>query len=207
MANDYLVSPPSWGSSDLTPTHVQLPKEVFGRTVEWECAYRPNSIFMVKFRLDQSFIYLFGSRLDLCMSTIGFAGWINVFTVVGDRLKATHELASGRSPVYVETGQEGAWVWAAAQKKRLAASTLYTLPQWKWSDAQWPTCKNEPMLFLGQVSLPEEPEPCSLGNGRTFYLFVAATGDDADFAITEQENTFQSADDHYQKEGNKTNED
>jgi len=35
----------------------------------------------------------------------------NVFTVVGDRLKVTHELAIDRSPVYVEADQEGVWVW------------------------------------------------------------------------------------------------
>ena len=75
-------------------------------------------------------------------------------------------------------------------------------PRWaSRSDATWPTYAGEPMLFVGQVALPENDVTRALLTWDvTLYLFRSRSGERDSFALVVQHSSEQSAEDHYSVE-------
>jgi hypothetical protein len=146
---------------------------------------------------------LFGARYDLREAEVAGAslggGHFVEYIVASRREKSEWRfchLLQHASPTFSDGSQKGDYVHArdVSDPGSLSAARL---PQWRTSEAIWPTIDGKPMMFIGQVELPDTPITREhLTWNASLYLFWARIADVDRFKVVEQ--TFgQSAEDFY----------
>jgi hypothetical protein len=108
-----------------------------------------------------------------------------------------------RGSVTYSATEEGQDYVDASRVRDPASHALGDPPRWAHrSEALWPTVLDRPMVFVGQIQLPQMPVTESkLTWDVTLYLFWARseTGEDI-FKLVDQRPSQQSAEEHYADE-------
>ena len=181
-----------------------------GMDVAWASDAKPVPVYLGRFPLrhlkDLDDVHLMGARYELAEALVGgdalSDGYFLEYFVAEQRSGrwSLHRLLQSVSVTYSE-GDEKADYVPAVDVRDPRALSLGEPPEWKVSEAVWPTSDGKPMIFLGQVELPDsELTRRLLTWGITLFLF--ANGAELEFKVVEQDTTSQTAEEHYRNEDN-----
>ncbi len=189
----------------------EKPSSWQGMRVEWSSTAAPVPVLLGKLpALDTEGggeLCIFGSRYELSDALIDGqplgAGYFVEYVIVWERSAGDwvrHRLLQHESVTFSEVGEPDDYLAAKVVVDREAFCPNGP-PKWKDSEAVWPTCGTKPMMFHGQLALPDSKVARDLFTwGLSIYLFSAQRGDSIVFKIIEQETDFQTADEHYASE-------
>jgi hypothetical protein len=185
------------------------PPRWIGLPVDWSEAGDPEPVFVSRFSgtKDDHHIFLFGTRYDLADALVGgqslAPGYFVEYFVIDSRSpQELHRLTQSGGITYSETEEKGDYI-PARELADVSTLSLAEPPRWAHrSEAHWPTANGRPMLFVGQVALPENPTTVEkLTWNETLHLFCLAESDThRTFKIVAQDPAAQSAEDHYADE-------
>lgn len=178
--------------------------------VQWSSEEEPIPVFVARFDapLDglEGDLYLFGARYDTADalidgSPVGDGHVVEYFLV--ERASAawrSRRLLQRTSVTYSEADEHDDY--APARQIDQAKLSLGRPPRWEsTSEAVWPNTLGNPMLFVGQIRLPEnEVTRTLLTWDTTLYLFWLRIEGSDHFKLVEQNVGEQSAEDHYAQE-------
>lgn len=174
--------------------------------VAWRTDRRPELVYVNRFRVPRyPDVHLLGARYELDDALIGGdslgEGHFVEYFVAVQRSEgySLQRLLQTRSVTYSDGDEKGDYLPAAAVSDQ-ARLSLHAAPDWKASEAVWPTIGNDPMLFVGQIDLSEtEITRRFLTWDVSVFLFMSRH-EPARFKVVEQHG-FQAADEHYRNEG------
>ncbi len=182
-----------------------------GMRIEWSSSAAPVPVFLGKLPAANAEgggeLYIFGARYELSDALIDGQllgpGYFVEYFVVWEKSPGewdVQRLLQHRSVTYSEIDEPRDYV-AAESVTDQEALCLNDMPRWKGSEAEWPTCDKRPMLFHGQLALPDTKVARDLFTwGVNIYLFSAQRGGSRLFKIVEQETDLQTAEEHYASE-------
>jgi hypothetical protein len=190
------------------------PATLYGLLLEWTRHSKPDPVFIRAFALpteaEAPQVYLFGARHPNRDCLIDGESWadegffIEYFAVDASAYGgwSVHRLRQrGHSVLYSDRDESEQDYVPAKKIKDPNALSIKNPPAWKLWAADWPTCDGHPMLFLGQVTPPENQVTRErLSWVHTIYLFGAVTPDGMRYKITEQDRGAQTAEEHYELE-------
>lgn len=174
--------------------------------LKWTTSEPATPIFLDCFRSSASSpsadLFLYGVRHDLRDVLVGgcrMDGHFLEYVVVRDEGGSewgVHRLLQQAGVPYSGDFAKRDWVSADSipEPRSLCRRAL---PRWKWSAAQWPTEDGRPMIFIGQVTVPETRVTRSLFSWD-IHVFLFASGDSASprFKVVEQDANAQTAEEH-----------
>jgi hypothetical protein len=109
-------------------------------------------------------------------------------------------LQRGHSVVYFDGEEETEDRVPAAEIDDPIGLSIHEPPAWKLWVANWPTCDEKPMGFVGQVNPPENDVTRELLNWLcTIYLFCSTSDAGTRYKIVDQDRGAQTAEEHYWK--------
>jgi hypothetical protein len=110
-------------------------------------------------------------------------------------------LQRGHSVVYSDGEEETEDCVPAAEIDDPVGLSIHEPPAWKLWVANWPTCDEKPMRFVGQVKPPENDVTRELLNWLcTIYLFCSTSDAGTRYKIVDQDRGAQTAEEHYELE-------
>jgi hypothetical protein len=180
--------------------------------IEWSSKGNPSPVFLSAFATSMiathaDWVFLFGVRYDLAEVLVGgqslgsghFIEFIVAFRDSDGEWKI-QRLLQRQSVTFSATDEAHDYVAAASidQPHRLSVKRS---PRWKESDAVWPTDGGGPMIFIGQVVLPETELTRVLFTwGMNVYLFRSNRTSIGSVKVVIQEIEAQTAEGHYEEE-------
>jgi hypothetical protein len=180
-------------------------------SLEWINSSEPNPVFIERFQICKksirSEILLWGARYEVADILVNgeklYGGRGNFTEFFAIEMLATgwkvHRLLQRKSTMLSDLDDDNDFL--AAGEIKASEFLLDKVPSWKKSEAYWPTHKETPMLFVGQVTLPEtEITRTLLTWDDKVFLFWLPEGENSRFKIFTQPAKFQSAEDHYREE-------
>jgi hypothetical protein len=182
-----------------------------GLPIDWSCASDPVPVYLARFRTSKDLavpnVFLFGARYNLVEAllegeSLGAGNFVEYFVVCGrpEASWSLHRLLQRQSVTFSEVDEAKDYV-PADTVTNLSNLVVHRLPCWESeSDAAWPTNHGKPMIFLGQIALPETKLTRALFTwGISVYLFWSPNGRDS-FKVITQASGVQTADEHYESE-------
>jgi hypothetical protein len=198
-------------SGDLPPIRELIgsrPARWQGETIEWKSAGVPDAVFLRRFRpVDGAEVFLFGARYELTDFLLdgepqGDGHFVEYIVVARSESGpwTVHRLLQQRSVTFSEVDEVDDSVTA----KKVTASKFLAgdlPPRWESpSEAEWPTHDGKPMMFLGQLSVPDsEATRTKFTWKTTVYLFRDGESRPLFKAMIQQRGE-QSAENHYESE-------
>ena len=211
MEELFVHRPPNTSESIAGRYAIDLPDSYHGKAVKWDASYHPQRVFIDSISLETRSMRfsLYGTRMNkkwMCgfkkdLDTDGSFLQFSVLVLAEDQ-ERYEVLRQDRGVTYSSQGFVGV-DWIPARKVSTAdMRKLCELcsPDWKRSDALWPTHNGEPMHFVGQFFLAESPVTREfLDWGLSVFLF--STFDDAPVSkIVTQRTNYQTISEHYRSE-------
>ena len=183
------------------------PTSWLGSPIEWRTNTAPVPVFVQQFAAWCSDapveMFLFGARYDLSEvelagATLGEGHFVE--HIVASRREKTEwrvcRLLQHTSLTFSDRAEKGDYLPARDVSNPVALSAARP-PKWDISEAIWPTIDGKPMLFIGQVDLPETQITREhLTWNVSVYLFWSHIDDTDRFKVVEQAHG-QSAADFY----------
>ena len=190
------------------------PTRWLGMPVQWTRSSRPVPVFLRKFDLaaesEAREVYLFGARHPISDALVGGESFgdegffIEYFAIDANPAGgwAVHRLLQrGHSVVYSDRDEETEDYVPAAEIDDPIGLSIHEPPAWKLWVANWPTCNEKPMRFVGQVKPPENDVTRELLNWLcTIYLFCSTSDAGTRYKIVDQDRGAQTAEEHYELE-------
>lgn len=181
-----------------------------GMALEWLSRREPVPVFMGLFVIPPAEIraFLFGARYlvseVLCDGETlgdGQGHFLEYFVVEATSAGGwvLHRLLQRASVAYSEDEEPDDYL--PAREVDAARHSVQAPPQWKASEAEWPTHAGAPMKFLGQLELPDSEVTRSLLTwNESVYLFWTHADGANLFKLTEQHADLQTAEEHYEED-------
>lgn len=179
-----------------------------GLPVTWSSQREPVPVYLARFPSADppaDDVFLFGMRHNLAdallegesLGTGHFVEYIVVRADLGGGWKI-HRLIQRQSVTFSEAEEKKDYMQASTLRER---SYVNEAPRWESEgDALWPTNNGEPMIFLGQVALPETKLTRAFFTwGMSVYLFQGRNCGGV-FKIVVQPRGEQTAEEHYESE-------
>jgi len=196
---------------DLNQLISGRPPTAFGDSFDWINLNEPVPVFIERLEICiesvRRLIMLFGARYENSEIRVngqkrhaGHGNFIEYFVIekIHTGWKA-HRLLHHKSVTMTDLDEENDFI--SADKINASEFSLDNVPSWVKSEAQWPTLRGAPMVFVGQVTLPEtEVTRTFLTWDKKIFLFWLPEGDNSRFKIFAQNVKFQSSEDHYREE-------
>ena len=190
------------------------PTSWLGRPVEWLTPPVTEPVFLRTFDIPRpdrmtDRILLFGARYPLADAIVDGESYGDGFFVeyfVAEDFAGNwviHRLLQRGSVAYTEgdESREHPQYVPAREVGDPTAFALNAAPQWKASEASWPTYEGTPMQFIGQMALTKTEVTSNFFTwGDSFYLFYAESEHARAYKIFEQETHGQTAEEHYELE-------
>lgn len=181
-----------------------------GLSIRWLTNTAPEVVFVHQFAAWGSDapveMFLFGARYDLSEvelegTTLGPGHFVEY--IVASRRERSEwsvcRLLQHASPTFSDRSEKGDYIFAR-EMSNIAVLSVARPPSWDVSEAIWPTIGSKPMLFIGQVTLPDTPITREhLTWDVSVYLFWNRLEDTDRFKVVEQAHG-QTAEDHYTTE-------
>lgn len=215
MSNLCLDLPPDWRMHSPRWPIIYPPTSFYGFSVTWSASDPLQSVFLSQFYIGDCDCYLFAARVDYsrikeCMPSVPKGkfprtqGYSIVFTIIeisnsdgGERQLVLQQFGNvvyscdGTSVCHVPSKevQESKWCYSKCR------------PNWKSSEAIWPTLCGLPMQFISQVNL-EDSEVCRkyLSWNVRYFIFWGKDESASVYAITRQTSNLQTLEEHYAEE-------
>lgn len=199
-------------TTDVPPIEGLIPDRPVswqGMDVAWASDAKPVPVYLGRFPVRHSRgldeVHLMGARYELTEALVGGDalgdGYFLEYFVAEQTTGhwSLHRLQQSVSVTYSECDEEADYV-PAVDVHDPSAFALAEPPKWNVSSAVWPTSDGTPMMFLGQLELPDSELTRRLLTWETA-LFLFASGDrELQFKLVEQDTTAQSAEEHYRHE-------
>lgn len=178
-----------------------------GLSVKWRTDTAPAVVFVHQFAAWRSDapvkMFMFGAKYDLneaeLTGTALSGGYFVEYFVASQREKTEWRicrLLQHVSPIFSDRAEKRDYVSARDVSDQVALSAARP-PNWDVSEAIWPTIDCKPMMFIGQVDLPDvQTTRERLTWNVTLYLFWARVADADRFKVVAQAGG-QSAEDYY----------
>lgn len=179
-----------------------------GLSITWSSARDPVPVYLGRFPsadLREHEVFLFGIRHNLADAlfegeSLGAGHFVEYIAVRAELAGGwmTHRLLQRQSVTFSEADEKNDYVGADTIGKR---NFVVEPPHWESEDeAIWPTDKNEPMVFLGQVVLPETKLTRAFFTwAMSVYLFQSRDRGGS-FKVVVQPRGAQTAEEHYESE-------
>lgn len=180
-----------------------------GLSITWSSARAPVPVYLARFPSAGprgSAIFLFGVRHNLADALLEgkslgsghFIEYIVVRAEAGGGWK-THRLLQRQSVTFSEADEKKDYVQASTLGER--GFVADEPPRWESeSDAIWPTCNGEPMVFLGQVALPETKLTRAFFTWNVSAYLFQGRDSGGTFKVVGQPRGAQTAEEHYESE-------
>jgi hypothetical protein len=188
------------------------PSSWIGMRVDWSSTKEPVPVFLGTFSAPTPDhgreVFLFGARYDLSEALVdgqSYApGYFVEYFVVWEmpsKQWQVHRLLQRGGDTYREDEEQSRDCVDAKSIKQLRTLCADKPPKWKRSEAHWPICDEKPMIFLGQLALPDTKVARELFTWNTnVYLFFMQRQGSIAFKVFEQASDFQTAEEHYASE-------
>ncbi len=180
-----------------------------GLPITWSSERDPVPVYLARFPSADppgGDIFLFGMRHNLAdallegesLGTGHFVEYVVVRAEMGGGWKA-HRLLQRQSVTFSEADEKKDYIQASTLRGR--RFVVDEAPRWESEgDAIWPTNNGEPMVFLGQVALPETKlTRAFLTWGMSVYLFQSCDSGGG-FKVVAQPRGAQTVEEHYESE-------
>ncbi len=187
------------------------PEAWAGFAIDWKVSVPPEIVYIGSFEghdpLEALIVHVYGSRFERTDCVVkglpDSDGFFIEFYVLWKQRGADWQLQ--------RLLQRGTETHCAVFEPDDVVSPSYALrrnphkrrrkPQWVASEGRWPTLNRVPMLFLGQVLLPEnEVTRHFFSWAESIFVFFSEGKNGVDFKITTQDVGVQSLEEHYDKE-------
>lgn len=203
--------PPTAPLDEIERAVVSPPSSVWGKSIEWKEPVRPKLVYIdtidVATGAARMKVSLFGTRHDLADVLLAgnpYSGGFFVEYIIGAQndggALSIRRLVQHGSVPYSAVSEKNDSVPSSEVKDKEKRS-LSGRPRWKASEAEWPTLRGEPMLFVGQTYIPKTRVATKyLSAGVNVYVFWRRVHEVDYFKIVDQDADQQTAEEHYAQE-------